>query len=603
MMSAPLPLPAASGSSSSPGSTREWRSAALSRRVLAAKLAAAVLYATALAVFHDALQSEREAASRRLETLVFALAQHVRGTFEQADAQVRTVREMYVRDIGLLSRAMDARNRAVDRTIYPLEGVIGPDGRMAIASTNPFDLEGARQLDLSDRPHFRHHLTRTDDDLYIGTPLKGRASKREVIQLTRAIRGPDQSLLGVVVASVSPSAFVAPYVHLVGDTGVIAIAGTMDKRLRVRVSHDSIERPDAYSGGEDVSGAKFWEQRAAGADSGVYEAASQVDGVPRLYRWLKIPDYPLVVIAGYGSEELGLAPYGLSRGSWYAGLFLLAMLLGGLVLLVCWSEILRARAVRLSVAMEAKVEQEQAESEQKSRFIAGVAHELRTPLHGITGHAELLTLEAPEGPLTESAHSVLENACHMRAILDQLLDLARFQSGVDALDPKPVDLPGLIKELAHAHEASAGLKGLALRQVLGPDLPPTVIADPTALRRVLHNLLSNAIKFTDRGGVLLSVERADGDRVRFSITDTGVGIEKTSMDAIFAEYTPMLTDRSGSPRGTGLGLSLSRKLVAAMGGDLRLASTPGAGATFYFDIPVVGQPGRAGSAGNGEAAA
>ena len=230
----------------------------------------------------------------------------------------------------------------------------------------------------------------------------------------------------------------------------------------------------------------------------------------------------------------------------------------------------------------------EAENATKSRLLATAGHEIRTPLHGIVGMADLLA----ETPLTaeQSAYvrAVRISGTALLGLVDDVLDLARFEAGRLAIAVEPVDLAALVEDVVELMAPRAHGKGLELASIVAPGLPRRVAADPILLRQVLINLAGNAVKYTDHGGVALEVEPASGPagigRIAFRVRDTGVGIAAADADRIFAEFeraAPGGDDRGG---GTGLGLAIARSIVRRMGGDLRLESRPCEGSVFFFDL-------------------
>jgi Na+/proline symporter/nitrogen-specific signal transduction histidine kinase len=231
----------------------------------------------------------------------------------------------------------------------------------------------------------------------------------------------------------------------------------------------------------------------------------------------------------------------------------------------------------------------------KDDFVSTVSHELRTPLTSIRAFAEILH-DNPDTPAAKRQHFVgiiLKETERLTRLINQILDLAKIESGRAEWAAEPVDLRATIEDAVRATEALFRERGVRLEASL-PERAPTVVADRDRLTQVLLNLLSNAVKFCAPGtGVVRVALVASGDVLRVDVADNGVGVAPEHQAEIFEKFRQVgdtLTDR---PKGTGLGLPISRMIVRQFGGDLRVASAAGAGATFSFTLPLA----RAQSAG------
>ena len=238
--------------------------------------------------------------------------------------------------------------------------------------------------------------------------------------------------------------------------------------------------------------------------------------------------------------------------------------------------------VALYRELDEKSEQLRAASESKDRFWANISHELRTPLNSVTGLTRLLA-EPDSGLGTEQLYQVglIRNATGtLLALVNDLLDVAKAESGRLVLDPAEVSLPALLATLRGLTRPMTEGKPVEV-VVSADDAPATLLTDETALTAILRNLLSNAIKYTDDGEVRLSV-RTVPDRVEITVSDTGTGIPAGQLERVFEEFYQVPGARRG---GTGLGLPYARKLARLLGGELTLASNAGAGTTAVLRLP------------------
>jgi signal transduction histidine kinase/CheY-like chemotaxis protein len=285
---------------------------------------------------------------------------------------------------------------------------------------------------------------------------------------------------------------------------------------------------------------------------------------------------------------------------WLGAIGLLCFLLVGLVesrrTQAHTLELLRLRFEQAQLAEQSRLALHAAEetSSSKSRFVAVMSHEIRTPLNGILGMTQLLERSELNAQQREQVDIVRRSGRHLLALVNDILDLARMESGKLVVDAHPVELREVAGDVCRLLGETARAKGLQFELRIASGLPTRVMGDASRIQQVLHNLVGNAIKFTESGAVTVEVstvlDMRAGTLLRLAVQDSGEGIAADQLERIFAPFEQAGAAHARRRDGTGLGLTISRELARAMGGDLRCASSPGQGSVFEFTLPLQACP-------------
>lgn len=248
------------------------------------------------------------------------------------------------------------------------------------------------------------------------------------------------------------------------------------------------------------------------------------------------------------------------------------------------------RLQKKSRELEGEKRKAEEASKAKSRFMAVMSHEVRTPLSNILGLTDVALHHAGESENTDNLRLIQESAQTLLRIVDDMLDLSRIEAGKLRIRPSSFDLRRWLRDLCSDYAAQTEKKGIEFRMHVDQELPAAVYGDPLRTSQVLRNLLANALKFTRNGRIEIRAEKAHAldrdDWVRFLVSDTGPGIPAGQQYRLFESFTQLDPAQSGAGGGSGLGLAICKQIAEALQGTIEVQSAPGEGSTFMFTLPL-----------------
>ena len=432
-------------------------------------------------------------------------------------------------------------------------------------------------VDLSKLKSFNFHVNGNQDALFTGQFLKIGRPGRWFIAISRAIRDPVGLFLGTVIAMVGQDYFHRVYGIFQSRLGFESLLVSGQGRIFATTPG---------FGGADLSGENIGETklyaRLNKRASGVFEDYLESQDNLRIIAFAHVTGFPFITLATIPSR--------VALTEWRKDARNTAIIAVLALIAICGFSWVAIRQDKLRQQTERGIIAARREAERatraKSEFLSSMSHELRTPLNSVLGFAQMLEFN-PDDPLAKqqkfATDHILSGGRHLLELINEVLDLAKIESGKLELAIEDVELERIFSSCCDLIDPMAEKYSITI------NVPTTanvvVRADETRINQVLLNLMSNAIKYNrDNGSVTVSYAPAPNNMVHISVTDTGEGISEAQIELLFEPFARLGMENSNI-EGTGIGLTITKRLVEAMGGRIGVESEVGTGTTFWFEIP------------------
>lgn len=532
-----------------------------------------------------------EHAEDQTKSYARALKEHAERTFSETDRALQISMAQLEAKGGINNLSNPEIERILKANSAKLPyissiSVARADGRMIATSFG-----GEKNLaEVSERSFFKFHRNNLSRDIYIGKPIKSRVITNSwQFTLSRRLEAESGRFNGVIMAAIDKVYFEKLYESVISKQNLRVSLASVAGDYLVFIPYER----DVFGEGHKIS--KIFRKHLESSPEGTYfNKRSNITNDPRIISYNRLDGYPAVAIVSITKAK--------AIEKW-----LKDWLFGGIAITIITVLIIILMSRKLSQAEqfesinivlkqqqeELKAAKDAAESSNaaKSEFLANMSHEIRTPINAVIGLTQL-TLETN---LTEQQKKYLEMvrsaSKSLLEIINNILDHSKMEAHKVELEFTNINVTKMANDVAELFRGIATEKGLELNLEIDSEIPDNLIGDPSRLTQILNNLVGNALKFTPKGSITLkveTVEKTENDiRLRFTVSDTGIGISTNQAKKLFKPFSQGDSSVSRRFGGTGLGLMIAKSLVELMGGEIKFSSEPGKGSVFSFDISFV----------------
>jgi signal transduction histidine kinase len=445
----------------------------------------------------------------------------------------------------------------------------------------------APAINVAERDYFIGQCKASGAADFISNSVRNKGNGKWVFYISRRINDSRGNMLGLAVVGISVDAFNRFYEKLGQNLGDGASVSLFRRDLSLLARWPL---KDELMGKMNTIGSTYTIITRMKKDHDVIltsqpRFSENNRQVARLGAARIVHDFPLIVNVTV-TEKFFLANWH-NTVAWISTMSLasIAAMLLGIVIIF---RVLRGREADQLLADELRFRAEDA-NRAKSEFLANMSHEIRTPMNGIIGMTQLLELSDLNENQRHYLQNITESGNNLLAIIDDILDLSKIESGVLELEQIPFSIRTTVSDIVQSQQSRFLQKQLQIEAHVAGNVPEMVVGDPLRVKQVILNLVSNAFKFTERGRVTISlaVESGSDDTVllRLTVSDTGIGISAEQLQHIFSPFTQADSSTTRKYGGTGLGLAICRRLAVLLNGSIEVESTPGKGSAFHLCAP------------------